>query len=93
MLEDDHVSHWDFRAVQPEDEAIRAKKVDAKMRSGASSPGAISFEGHRRQIQDLIDAIRQNRDVAIDGHEARKAVALIRAMYISADRGIPVKVG
>jgi UDP-N-acetyl-2-amino-2-deoxyglucuronate dehydrogenase len=93
MLEDDHVSHWDFRAAQPGDEAIRAKKVDAKMRSGASSPGAISFEGHRRQIQDLIDAIRQNRDVAIDGHEARKAVALIRAMYISADRGTPVKVG
>ena len=31
------------------DDAIRGKKVDAKMRSGAGAPGAISFEGHRRQ--------------------------------------------
>jgi UDP-N-acetyl-2-amino-2-deoxyglucuronate dehydrogenase len=90
-LEDDHVSQWEFRDEQPEDEAIRAKKVDAKMRSGAGAPGEISFEGHRRQIQDLIDAVRENRPVAIDGHEARKAVALIRALYASADRGVPVK--
>ena len=93
MLEDDHVSHWDFRDELPGDEAIRAKKIDAKMRSGASAPGAISFEGHRRQIQDLIDAVREDRPVAIDGHEARKAVALIQALYTSAERGTPVKLG
>lgn len=91
MLEDDHVSHWDFRDEQPDDETIRAKKVDAKMRSGAGAPGEISFEGHRRQIQDMIDAVRENRPVAIDGHEARKAVALIRGLYASAECGAPVK--
>ena len=91
MLEDDHISHWDFREPEPGDDAIRAKKVDAKMRSGAGEPRAISFEGHRRQIQDLIDAVRENRPVAIDGHEARKAVALIRALYASAESGRPVK--
>ena len=91
MLEDDHVSHWDFRDELPGDERIRAKKIDRKMRSGSSAPGAISFEGHRRQIQDLIDAVRENRPVAIDGHEARKAVALIRAMYASAASGMPVR--
>jgi UDP-N-acetyl-2-amino-2-deoxyglucuronate dehydrogenase len=91
MLEDDHVSHWQFRDEQPGDESIRAKKIDAKMRSGASEPGAISFEGHRRQIQDLIDSVRENRPVAIDGHEARKAVALIRALYASAELGRSVK--
>jgi UDP-N-acetyl-2-amino-2-deoxyglucuronate dehydrogenase len=92
MLEDDHISHWDFRDEKPGDEAIRAKKIDAKMRSGASAPGAISFEGHRRQIQDLIDAVHENRPVAIDGHEARKAVALIRGLYASAESGMPVKI-
>ena len=91
MLEDDHIVHWDFRDEQPDDDAIRAKKVDAKMRSGASAPGAISFEGHRRQIQDLIDAVRDNRPLAIDGREARKAVALIRGLYASAESGAPVK--
>ena len=92
MLEDDHISHWDFQDAKPGDDVIRAKKVDAKMRSGASAPGAISFEGHRRQIQDLIDAVHENRPVAIDGHEARKAVALIRAMYRSAENGTTAKV-
>lgn len=92
MLEDDHVAHWDFRDELPGDDAIRAKKADAKMRSGAGAPGAISFEGHRRQIQDMIDAVRDERPVAIDGHEARKAVALIRGLYASAERGLPVKI-
>lgn len=91
VLDGDHIARWDFRDPQPGDDAIRAAKDSAELGSGASEPGAISFEGHRRQIQDLIDAVRERRPVAIDGHEARKAVALIRGMYASAERGTPVK--
>lgn len=91
LLDGDHIAKWEFRDALPGDEAIRAAKDTAALGSGASEPGAISFEGHRRQIQDLIDAVRENRPVAIDGHEARKAVALIRALYASADCGGPVK--
>ena len=61
------------------------------MRSGASAPNAISHDGHRRQIQDLIDAVREHRPPAIDGREARKAVALVCGIYESAARGAPVK--
>ncbi len=91
LLDGDHIAKWEFRDPQPGDDAIRAAKDSAALGSGASEPGAISFEGHRRQIQDLIDAVRENRPVAIDGHEARKAVALIRGLYASAERGAPVK--
>jgi predicted dehydrogenase len=91
ILDGDHIARWDFRDAQPGDDAIRAAKDAAELGSGASAPNAISFEGHRRQIQDLIDAVRENRPVAIDGHEARKAVALIRGLYASAERGGPVK--
>ncbi|MES2695132.1 MAG: Gfo/Idh/MocA family oxidoreductase [Verrucomicrobiota bacterium] len=90
-LEDDRLDKWEFRDVQPGDEAIRAAKVDPNMQSGAGAPNAITHHGHLRQIQDLIDALRENRPVAIDGHEARKAVALIRGLYASAERGVPVK--
>ncbi len=89
LLDGDHIAKWEFRDAQPGDAAIRAAKDTAALGSGASEPGAISFEGHRRQIQDLIDAVRGNRPVAIDGQEARKAVALIRALYASADCGAP----
>jgi len=90
-LEDDHITRWDFRTALPGDEAIRAAKDTAALGTGASAPNAMSFVGHQRQIQDLIDALRDRRPLAIDGHEARKAVALIRALYASAERGLPVK--
>jgi len=58
--------------------------------SGASSPSAISAEGHRRQLQDFVDALREDRAPALDGHEGRKAVAVVDAIYDSAARGVPV---
>lgn len=91
MLEDDQLVRWEFRQEQPGDEAIRTAKVDPAMRSGAGSPSAISHQGHLRQIQDLVDALRSGRPTTLQGHEARNAVALIRALYASAERGAPVK--
>lgn len=91
VLDGDHIARWEFTRAEQGDDDVRARKDAAALGSGASAPNAISFEGHRRQIQDLIDAVRENRPVAIDGHEARKAVALIRGLYASAEKGLPVK--
>jgi predicted dehydrogenase len=91
VLEDDDIARWEFLDEQPQDEAIRKTGESAAMGSGASAPNAISFEGHRRQIQDFVDAIRDNRPPVIDGHEASKAVALVRAIYESAARGVPIR--
>ncbi len=90
-LEDDHIARWEFSPARPEDATLRSAKDTAALGTGASAPNAINFEGHRRQIQDLVDAIREQRPVAIDGWEARKPVAVIRALYASAQRGGPVK--
>jgi predicted dehydrogenase len=92
-LEDDHLAEWKFRTALPEDDAIRAAGLDPAMASGAGAPNAISHYGHLRQIQDLIDSLRESRPLAINGHEARKAVALICALYASAQQGAPVKLG
>jgi len=89
LLDGDHIAKWEFRDSLPGDDAIRAARDSDALGSGASAPGAINFEGHRRQIQDLIDSIHEHRPVAIDGHEARKAVALIRGLYASAATGAP----
>jgi UDP-N-acetyl-2-amino-2-deoxyglucuronate dehydrogenase len=90
-LEDDHIARWDFARAEPGDEAIRNAKLDNTLGSGAGAPNAISFAGHQRQIQDLIDALKENRPTTIDGHEARRAVALVNAIYASAETGTPVK--
>lgn len=91
-LEDDHLAKWEFKDAQPGDEAIRSAKVDPSMRSGAGSATAISYEGHLRQIQDLVDALHNNRPLAIEGREGRNAVALVQAVYESAEQGRPVRV-
>jgi len=46
---------------------------------------------HRRQIVDLVQAIREDRAPAVEGAEARKAVELIRAIYRSAEMGKAVR--
>ncbi len=91
MLEDDRIGRWDFSRAEPGDDAIRQAKPDDALGSGAGSPGAISIEGHVRQYQDLCAALRENRPLAIDGREGRKAVAFVTALYESAARGVPVK--
>jgi predicted dehydrogenase len=91
VMEDDDITRWEFRVPQPQDADIRATRESAAMGSGAAAPMAIKFEGHLRQIQDFIDGIRDNRPFFIEGAEARKAVALVRAIYDSAESGMPVR--
>jgi predicted dehydrogenase len=91
-LEDDQITRWDFREPRPGDDELRAGRNAAALGSGASAPNAISFLGHQLQLQDLVDALREGRAPALDGREGRKAVALIRALYASAEAGAPVKV-
>lgn len=91
ILEDDRILAWNFRDARPEDDGIRAAGQGVDMGSGSSDPTKINFHGHQLQLQDLVDAVRDHRRPAVEGREARNAVALIRAVYASAERGAPVK--
>jgi len=91
VLEDDRILRWDFRTPEPGDAAILAAKPDDSMRAGASAPGAMSHQGHLRQIENFVAAIRTGASPAVDGPEARKAVALILALYRSAQSGQSVR--
>jgi UDP-N-acetyl-2-amino-2-deoxyglucuronate dehydrogenase len=91
-LEDDYIAKWDFAQAEPGDEAIRNAKRDDALGSGAGVPGGISLTGHLRQISDLVEAVRDNREPAIGPREGRKAVALVHAIYESAKAGKPLKV-
>ena len=91
ILEDDRILAWNFRDAKPEDDGIRASGLESGIGGGASDPTKISFLGHQLQLQDLVDAVRENRKPALEGRDARNAVALIRALYASAESGKPVK--
>ena len=90
ILEDDTIKFWQFAEETPEDDKIRSgSSGGANIGGGVANPMAISTEGHRRQIEDLCHAIREGRQPAIAGSDARKAVSLIHAIYESAKSGKP----
>jgi UDP-N-acetyl-2-amino-2-deoxyglucuronate dehydrogenase len=92
-LEDDRIARWDFARAEPGDTAVLAEgAADASLGSGAGAAGGISLAGHLRQIADFVEAVRNDRKPSIDGHEGRKAVALVHAIYESARTGVPVRV-
>ena len=84
---DDKFSVWDFR-----DESISDKEVLLKYRlkgiaggAGAADPLAIDYLWHQRNFEDIVNALREGKKPLVDGAEARKSVALIRAIYESAN--------
>jgi predicted dehydrogenase len=90
ILEDDTIKFWKFAEETPDDEQIRSGAGGgANIGGGVANPMAISTEGHRRQIEDLCHAIREGRQPAIPGSDARKSVSLIHAIYESAKSGKP----
>lgn len=86
FLADEKFRVWDFAEPAPEDEAVRAELMQGSVTKGlgANDPKAINFDGHKRNFEDVVTAIREGRTPRVDGHEARRAVALICAIYKSA---------
>jgi predicted dehydrogenase len=84
ILDGDAIGCWALDG-EPDQAAAGEQITD-----GSSNPAAISNEGHRRQIEDLMHAVAQNRAPMIDGREARKSLELVCALYSSALRGEPV---
>ena len=86
VLEEGEIVTWKLKDAAPgEEEAMLNLKEDAA--TGASDPTAIGFEMHRRQVQDLVKAVRQDRDPAIAGAEGRHAIEIVRAAYAAAEGG------
>jgi predicted dehydrogenase len=92
IMEDDKIVRWQFAEELPEDEKIRANFLDGEgMHGGAGDPMAISWEGHRRQLEDLATAIIAKREPSLPGREGRRAVELICGIYKSAETRQVVK--
>jgi predicted dehydrogenase len=91
IIEDGQLRFWEFKDGRPEDDEIRSTISEAGEGAGASDPLAnVTHEKHRRQIQDFTSALIEDRPPEVDGREGRKAVALIEAIYKSAETGEPI---
>lgn len=77
---------WDFQQEEAEDAQIREQLMtnSSQKGMGANDPNAIDFLGHQRNFEDVVTAIQEGREPLTNGQEARRAVALIQAIYRSA---------
>lgn len=90
-LEGDRITRWEFAKELPADAELRERLSRGEnMQGGSSDPMAISSEGHRRQLQELTDAIRGGRCLTAPGSEGKRAVELICAIYESARTGTSI---
>lgn len=91
VIVDDAVVEW-HEIDNPENaEKIRAE-FGPKSASGTfADPMALSFDNHRMQLQDFAHAIMENRLPAVDGREGARSVAVVRAIYESAQTKKEVK--
>ncbi|MCJ8012032.1 Gfo/Idh/MocA family oxidoreductase [Paenibacillus sp. KQZ6P-2] len=65
--------------------------IQHRTADGTDDPHVISADGHYILVDDLIQAVRENREPLISGDEARKSVDLILAIYESAQTGREVR--
>ncbi len=85
VLEDGEITSWQFAEATPNDDAIVGSEASGATGSGASDPmKSLNHEAHKRQIEEFMHAVRDDRPPAIDGREGRRAVELIEAVYRSA---------
>lgn len=93
-VSEDGLKAYKFRDERPSDtELINKINQSREEAGGASSQHLASLAMHTGNIESIFEAWDQNRDADTDGPEARKAIAIILAMYESAKKnGEPVKV-
>jgi predicted dehydrogenase len=88
FLADEAFETWDFKQELPHDEEIRATLMRRNQPAlGGNDPKAIAFHQHQRNFEEVVSAIREGREPGTSAREARKAVALIEAIYQSAAAG------
>lgn len=85
LMEGGKIAQWNVAEI-PAPESMKTKEV----LSGAADPTSISHRNHKMVVQDMVDAIRENRKPMVDGAEARKAVNVITALYRSSKEEKPV---
>jgi len=92
VLEEEDIKTWDFAKKTRGDAAIlKAMQQNKSGGGGAADPAAIGHHAHAMQFKNFVKAIKTNSMPAIDGHEGRKAVEIILAIYKAAQTGKTVK--
>ncbi len=81
ILDGDEITVWDIEGE------VSAAESAEQVTDGSSNPAAISTEGHRRQIEDMMHAVLENREPIVNGYEGRKSLEVVAALYRATQTG------
>jgi UDP-N-acetyl-2-amino-2-deoxyglucuronate dehydrogenase len=92
-LVDEKVVTW--RMMREDGDAKAEEAAENEMKalypgsdsSGAADPMAVGFDGHTVHVEDMVRAIKENREPIISGRDARHAVEICVAIQESAKTG------
>lgn len=89
QIEGEAIVRWDSVDQQPA--AAQHAQAAPQAAGAGATPTGISAVGHTRIMADFADAIRSGRDPLVTGEEARRALAVVLAIYASARSGGPIQ--
>ena len=72
----------------PLENGLQTQKGDANQSS--SSPIVSDVSGHKKIIEDFVNAVKTDGTPRCDGSEGRRSVQLVQAIYESSQLGQPV---
>lgn len=90
IVEAGKIKVWEFKDEKGETSAYGrkpTKKAEAKAKTSAADPAAVGHANHAAQFADFVAALREDREPAVNGEEARKPLEIILAIYRSAREG------
>jgi len=86
ITEGEVILAWDFRDERPEDVQVLEIGRESEATGGTGATD-LSYEEHMWVIEDMVDAIAEDRDPFITVQDARHSLEIALAMYHSADTG------
>ncbi len=87
-IEEESITNWQFAKMSAADKKMLAEMADRnETGGGAADPAAIGHAGHTAQFKDVLKAIKRNEKPLICGHEGRRSVEVILAIYQAAKTG------
>lgn len=80
ILENDRIVATDLRSKPP----TASSEISTSPPESASSPIVSDIRWHQAVLEDFIDAVEQNKTPVCDGHDGRRSLSVIEAIYRSA---------
>ncbi|MEA5049220.1 MAG: Gfo/Idh/MocA family oxidoreductase [Eubacteriales bacterium] len=91
VIRNDRLVQYNVMGMSAEEEDYMLERKEVAV--GASEAMSLSIEPHKRQYEDMIQAIETGREPLVNCAEGRKSLEVVLSIYESWKNDLPVKLG